>query len=467
MCNRCNDRRSPARSLVVVVSLSLLALVGCGRQQTSESPVKDESPQPTLSLPSVPADAYLQQVLRRYRSATHYRDEGEVRLAVEIDGSVQRFTAPMHVLLDGPMLWVAAYDGRIWTDDRQTLGWVHDEKTRHHDSQVVVDETASPNGRPELPRLLKEPLLREKVVAGLGGPPPQLEWLLESDPMAKLFDGKQAQIGYVGVQTRDEVEHVVVEAVADNERYRFWIDGNASLIRSVDLPISLAEDSPSTPSGWQVRSLELRLPGGTFTPPTERATLEAMRYSNVPPQPKFVRAMVPLPPPPPHRMIGRRLESFQAKDITGRWSVTPLGAGNDLTLFTMITSDGEGAALLQLLPLIQNQVPATLRNRFDIVAFVDERFVPQSASPFIPVLDLDGRISKRIGLGPGAACLVERQGRVLWVADSPQWIDPASVASVLIDSASGIDVPTRIHDAWSADQAAYAQKLREMSVKTP
>ena len=152
------------------------SLLGCGRP-----PEKDESSEPVptnIEIPKVPADDYLRHVLGRYGGATHYQDAGEVCLSVEVQGRSQRFTAPMHVLLEGPTIWVAAYDGRIWSDSQRTIGWVHDEKTQHHDSQVVVGATASPSGRAELNRLLGEPILREKIVAGLGGPPPQLEWLL-------------------------------------------------------------------------------------------------------------------------------------------------------------------------------------------------------------------------------------------------------------------------------------------------
>ena len=447
--------------------LTALLLSGCGRKSAKDD-VNGSPSTDSAAMPNIPAADYLRHVLGRYGTTTNYQDQGEVRLSVEVDGAVQRFTAPMHVLLDGPIIWVAAYDGRIWSDSRRTVGWVHNEKTQHHDSQVVVGATASPDGRPDLKRLLNEPTIREKIVAGLGGPPPQLEWLLEPDPMAKLFDGKQADIQYGGIQSRDNADHVVVDAVADGERYRFWIDGNASLIRNVELPISLAEESQHTPEGWRVRSLELRLPNATFAPTGPPPKLAEMRFADVPTQPKYVRAMVPLPPSAPHRMLGRWLEPFEATDVTNRWSISERGAGNDFTLFANVSSDERGAALLQSVSLVQAQVPPTLRDRLATVVLVDGKTMPQfDPSRFLVVQNGQARVSQRMGLDTGAACLIDREGRVLWFADSPQWIDPASVVSVLTDSASGVDVPARISSAWQANQNAYRQKLAELRVDAP
>ncbi|MEL6105469.1 MAG: hypothetical protein AAFU85_05520, partial [Planctomycetota bacterium] len=414
------------------------------------------------------ADEYLRHVLSRYGSTTHYRDDGEVRLSVEADGVTQRFTAPMRVLLDGTNIWIAAYDGRLWSDGDRTLGWIHDEKSNHHDGQVVVGPTAAPQGRPELKRLLNEPTLREKIVAGLGGPPPQLEWLLEPDPMAKLFDGKQTKVEYAGIRSRDDLDHIVVEAVADDQRYRFWIDGQKSLIRSVDLPIELAEENPSTPDGWRVRSLELRLPNATFAPAEKRSTLGEMRFGKPPSQPKYVRAMVPLPPRQPHRSIGRALGRFEARDASGRWTVNERGAGSDFTFFAVVPSDSRGASVLQSLPLIDAQVPPALRARLTFVILVDEdNSATLDPARFRVIQDRRTAVSQRMGLAGGASCLVDQTGRVLWIADAPQWIDPTSVAAILVDAAAGIDVPTRMIKAWENDQSAYLQKLRELRAEAP
>ena len=397
-------------SIAIFFGLMLtFLLVGCSR--TPENGASTESSAQPMSLPNSPAEDYLRHVLSRYGSTTHYRDEGEVRLSVEADGATQRFTAPMHVLLDGPNLWIAAYDGRLWSDGNRTLGWIHDEKSDRHDGQVVVGPTAAPDGRPELKRVLNEPTLREKIIAGLGGPPPQLEWLLEPDPMAKLFDGKQTKIEYAGIRSRDSVAHVVVEAVADGQRYRFWIDGEKSLIRSVDLPIELAEENPSTPAGWRVRSLELRLPNATFAPTEQRATLDAMRFCELPSPPKYVRAMVPLPPPPPNRLIGRRLGEFQVRDVSGRWTVSQRGAGTDFTMFAVVSSDAQGAALLQSLPLIDAQVPPQMRAHLTFVILVDEdNSARLDPARFRVIQNRKDALSQRMGLAGGASCLVDQQG---------------------------------------------------------
>ena len=112
--------------------------------------------------------------------------------------------------------------------------------------------------------------------------------------MAKLFDGKQAEVRYAGIRSRENVEHVVVEAIAEGDSYRFWIDPNASLIRSVDLPVTLAQENQSTPQGWRVVALELRLPNASFAPPQTRASLNDMRFAELPTRPRYVSAMVPV-----------------------------------------------------------------------------------------------------------------------------------------------------------------------------
>lgn len=466
--------------------LACVATTGCS-STTQETPTNDPEAkhERAISLPTATAEDYLKQVLTRYRNAKSYRDEGEVVLRVEKDGRRIRQIAPMNVALDANRVWIAAYDARLWSDASETLGWIANEKNNFHDSQVVVGMTENsrpPVARPSLEFLLRDPILAERMVAGLGGPPPQLEWLLDPEPMARLFnedtDSSKSEsspsdrsIEYEGVLKRDGQPRVVVRAIANGDKYLFWIDKSTSVIHSVDLPVSMTGQQVEL-DGWTVHSLELKLVNAHFDQPKTTLQLSDMKYATLPTRPRYVNALVPLPPPLPSSRLGSSLGTFQATDRFQNVTVSQRGSGRPFTVFFAAHLDDDDSsefrnfqAAAKLVAWF-NRLSRTLKQTVQIIAFSNQASEKMFADTGILVLqDTDAKLRGRVGIESGQVSIVDSDGTLLWIGDPTDDSDAAVYASVISDSASGIDVPSQMRKQSQLEQAAYREKLREVSVR--
>jgi hypothetical protein len=476
----------PVAMLRVIPALlfaSMLLLCGCDRSSTRSGDGAGESSAEALTLPAIPAKDYLQKVFERYRNTRAYRDEGEVVLRVEQAGQLLRQSAPMHVVFNGNQIWIAAYDARLWSDGALTVGWIADPNSDFHDAQVVVGgsaEETSVSPRPQLDFLLQDPLLTTRMTSGLGGPPPQLEWLLDADPMAKLFDNtddRQRIIEYEGLRQRNGVTCAVVRAHDGQDTYRFWVDRVRSLIHTVELPIGQAEQF-AFDNAWKIRSLELTLSKASFEPPAEPYTLDQMPKSDFPPSPRFVGALVPLPPQPPHQLLGTHIRPFAADPVSGRTPVTESAAAHSLTLFASFPrdetdNDSRQLAFAQSLVAGLNAMGGDARRHIRPIALI----APSSAELLLSagldqagwqlVADDDAQISARVGIQPGHVCLANSEGRRVWMGPAAAILAPNLLATVTTDALGGVDVPKQLMRQWEADEAAYRQKLDKVRRDAP
>ncbi|QEF96873.1 hypothetical protein Mal15_09030 [Stieleria maiorica] len=479
----------PERSLPRLLAIAaLIAFPGCGGTDSADRPAAASSQDTyTISLPETPAAEYLRQVLTRYQNTRAYRDRGQVRLDIEKNGKRVRRTAPMHVVMDGPTIWIAAYDARIWSDSDRMIGWIADPQTDFHDSQVVLGPPAAGGrsaSRPGLETLLRDPILTSRMVSGLGGPPPQLEWLLDPNPMGKLFGTEsdappssdtpeERSIRYDGLARRENVQCVIVQATAGEDVYRFWIDPTRSLIHGVELPVSMAGKQIEL-EGWKVHALELVLADATFQSPASPYQITDMPDAELPPQPKYLRAMVPLPPPPPDRRLGRTLPTLQATDRTGRITVNQRGIDRPLTLWYAGVDPSVGDAQVrnvhaaEILSAWIRQSPESIRESVRPVALVDDstaRLFTDAglANGFWVLLDQRGnRDTRGLELEAGRAMLVDSSGKVVWIGDPFSAADIISLAAIAGDVIAGVDVSDQIHRQWKADHDAYRQRVAEL-----
>ena len=472
--------------LVTVLAISIMGCQPQGATQTSDESSAGQARQngsPESSLPEMSAIDYLKQVFSRYRSTQSYHDRGEVRLRIEKDGRLARRIAPMHVALDGSTIWIACYDARLWSDSGKTIGWIADEQSDFHDSQVVVGgsaATAPSSARPTLEHLLRDPILTTRMTAGLGGPPPQLEWLLDADPMAKLFrDAERSapdrtrKIQYEGVAERDQILCVVVHAVVGGDSYRFWIERSRSLIHCVELPVSMAGEQIQL-EGWKIQSLELVLDGASFDPPAKPYQITEMPKADLPKVPKFVRALIPLPPPQPSPRLGSRVEPFKRPDLAGQIEISHTGADRPFTLFfASVAADDTDSELRNLHAVNQFAGWLQLANQpeqADVrpISLVDDASarllvgagISQAGWLLLP--DRDASVRRQIGIEPGQAALVDSRGRIIWIGAAGSPADLQSLDAVISDTRAGVDVPVQIRRLWASDLKAYQEKLAEM-----
>ncbi|WP_149497153.1 hypothetical protein [Roseiconus lacunae] len=465
-------RRLTASELVVLALL--LGVIGCGGKDRADEDVLAAKNRPQVTLPAIPAADFLEQVISRYRSENAYQDRGYVRMVVTRDGKGSEETAPMSVHLQGAKLDLAAYDARLWSDGSQTFGWIADPNTSLHDQQVVVGgslhDATSNVRRPSLDRLLRDPILTAKMKAGLGGPPPQLEWLLEADPMANLFRGKQAErIEYVGIRMLRDVPCVVVLAEVDGEQYRFWIDRRRSIMKLVELPTSVAETSV-TVGGYEFESLELVLEGATFAP--DAASFPSSPKQDFPQRPTYLRALLPLPPRPPHRLLGSKLATFRVRDISDQVDVTQRGVDRSFTLFVMTdpSSASDVTDDMQLISFASLQ----LANLNDALR--------AKVRPVVVAGQERARQLRQIGIDRSewfivsaptvlsefqqypAVVLVNARGEVLFVAEQQMAGQLTTLPGAISDALSGGDLPAEMRRQWETDRKAYEAKVKELRV---
>ncbi|MEO1615719.1 MAG: hypothetical protein AAFV88_07730 [Planctomycetota bacterium] len=469
------------RAAGIWIAIGALCLSGCLAESTEQPTATRDS----IEQPSLPAADYLRQILTRYQSAGSYRDEGVVRLGIERDGKSSVQVAPMHVQFYRSSLWVAAYDARIWTDGSKTIGWLADPESEMHDGQIVVGGRVSSKeagARPELKRLLGDPLLATRMTSGLGGPPPQLEWLFDSEPMAKLFRGDSEQatrtVRYSQPVKRDGVPCIVIETVSGDESYRFYIDQPRSIVIAIDLPISLAGQEVRL-DGWRVRSLELVLENATFEPPDVSLTLSAMPGAKLPRSRKFVGSLIPLPPPPPSPRVGSVLDPFTGQDLTNPIRVNQRGVDRQLTIWYAAPEfDGSNnESLVSTLQAMNSIAIASANQRgSDVVRRVavgppeSLRRLNQNGareSGWLLVPDPGQSIRSKLGIEDETYALTATNARVYWLGDPSVVGDLASLGSIIQDTLSGVDVPKRLRERWETDRRAYEAKLQELRAPFP
>lgn len=453
------DRICPTGSFSASLCGLILAisLTGCGTStpapEGSDDPASQPEAQPTAYRENQDAQQYLRAVLSRYQNTASYQDSGIVQLSYQDGGKPQTRSAPIKVWLDHDQLYVAAYDVRIWRDDQSLNCWILDPSTQNFDSQVV--RLPISGTRPTLKRIFEDPILTERITAGLAGVPPQLEWLFSPKPMEPLFDGTHK----FAFGTPKSIDGSTCRSVVVDAQYRFWIDQRNSTIRRVDLPPVHAPANPGEPP--QQMSLSVELVGASFR--ADRATLKT---SLAPDQPKFVSRFVPLPPPPPPAVLGQTVSPFRVIVRAAGWTLTESGSDRELTLIIGYPGNAASHATVMDLERWQSTMPTNLRQKMRIVVLTEPSRAQQlSQGLSIPLVnDAGQQIAKRFGIDAGGIAIVDQRGVVSWI--QPAWSGVRSeplitLGAVLADLIGGVDVVQRMKQQWQAQVDQYATAVAQ------
>lgn len=455
---------------MIALALIVTGSTGCRPTSTAGSGSTDAvDPADSQARDVVPieqrgdAKIRLRDVFRRYQVCSYYHDDGRVTLTSDGETST---TAPMRVRFNRREMNVDAYAARVRVDvdpnrvgagvpdqDRVELtAWFDEVESSNFDSQVLRSGWESPmNQRLSLDRILQDEVLRSRLSAGLAGPPPQLEWLLADEPMSRLFqidEPSRDRFEWLeDARLEKEITHRIV-VTSDRDRFVFWIDPATSLIRRVELPPppTIGEEFGSD-SDW---SLTLDLVDATFQPADDSVPEFSMAPSF---KPIEVRQLIPIPPPPPSSLVGRRIDiRLRSSDSNAdrfrviaimptmagdrrRWTQTwagviPLLAG--ATELFLIAPDSRSAETLTEFPSppvsvrLQNDVKATMRT---------------------------------LRLDSGSLAVVDANDRVLLIEPSTDAGSIGNVVAVIRDSLSGVDVPRRIADDYKELIRGYRSRL--------
>lgn len=446
-------RSAALPTMMLVIGLVALALPGCNRNTDGvlESATQPRSKADLSHRPQGSPKETLRMVFQRYRNADSYTDRGSVELTFRADGKIESRTAPLRVSFHQGELDVTAYSIRITHDSQRGMAWFSDPVGREWADQVLL--TQSTGRRPNLNRLLADPVLNAQLSAGGAGPPPQLEWLFSANPMEKLFDGA-AQFAWGDARSIGDSACHSIEVSDTNDRFTFWIDFSSSLIRRIDLPnVVLPMAAQSGVLADREIELTLHLAEASFV-----ALKNNAGSTPLPPSPRWVRKLVP----PPNRQPSWtrwRTDDFKLTDTSGR-RLSQIIRDHDSVRYRLLVglpSLNDAAPMVEFLNRWTEQMPAKLRDEIQMAIVLPNQSDLQVAArsktfgdvPLFANTLADSRESK---FGPTSIAVVE-QNTIAWMQPGLDAQNLPLLGSVLADMANGINVRQRV-----LDQAADARR---------
>jgi len=490
-----------SRSLsVLFLTIVLTTLAGC--RPDSTDPGDGTSANAIVAARNgVDAETRLREVFRRYQSSSYYADDGRVVLQGPDPSNVralQTEAAPLRVYLDQRELLVNAYtarirvvipsptpsgpqSGRVQSANNNTIemiAWFDEPESSHFDAQVLRQRwQPTPESRIRLDRVLADEVLRSRLSAGVAGPPPQLEWLLADRPMEKLFDSR-SRFEWLAPASIEQTSLHRIAVTSRRERFVFWIDPSSSLIRRVELPVPelITASTPSDAGQW---SLRLELDGATFQPPQTNSN-DAPSFDSQPSfEPKLVRQFVPLPPPPPSQLLGKRINLQRLAQSLP--SNHPIGLEQLQTLLIAMPPSAP-EKLTAWIQAWQQSLPAFAAPGLGptrVFVITDDRLTLDSlrSLPASMVTPIDPRrvtdLTRPMRLGESAFGLLAQPsqlrntGVVLMTENSTTPGTLAAALAAIRDFHSGVDIPSKMRTDYESIVRDYEKRLTEVSRNHP
>jgi hypothetical protein len=179
------------------------------------------------------ANQILERLLKTYRSAATYADQGVIRLEYKQAGQAYGDQWPCSVQFARPnKLSLAAYQATVKCNGRELVAKIADEATRDLDGQFLVRPAPQ---ELKLIDLAADEILYGIIASELRRQPIQLELLLESGGLAAAFGAD------IACKRLDDGQALGrncfrVEVPSPGGSYVFWIDQADLLLRRLDYP---------------------------------------------------------------------------------------------------------------------------------------------------------------------------------------------------------------------------------------
>ncbi len=253
--------------------------------------------------------AVLDQMVRTYQQLRSYQDQGFVRLRYDMQGKRLEDRAPLSVAWqsDG-QLGMRAYS----VEAGPTGGrW----RLRIADAVGVVPNQVLSRAIPphvDFAWLLNDPLVAERLSAGLAGFPPQLDLLLSPEPLRALLDDSAA-LSFSPPETIDGRECLVVHIQRGPSVYDLWIDRASMLLSRLRLPRSHLTEQMQ--ADGQVSNIELTI---ELSGAQANQSIDWERFAvAAQPNEQRVSRFVPVPPQVDTSGLGEQVPGFQLEDSAG------------------------------------------------------------------------------------------------------------------------------------------------------
>lgn len=232
-------QRLGAAVCLTAVLLGTLFIAACDRssevlrRQTEQAAGGGDRQSELTSAPISPK-SLLDDCVRAYQKLSSYQDEAFVRLRYRLDGELMEDRAPLSIGWNSKgQIGLRVYSVEAGpTDGRWQL--------RFRDGDPLVQDQVLSRALPErvdFPWLLADPLVSERLSAGLAGFPPQLDLLLNPQPLSRLIDDSAA-ISFRTPTAIDGRACYVISVKRGEAEYLLWIDQASMLLRRLQLPQS-------------------------------------------------------------------------------------------------------------------------------------------------------------------------------------------------------------------------------------
>lgn len=222
--------------LVCLSSLSLVLTLGCDTtgEDLKHATASDEASAARLVNTSGSPRSTIEQTVRAYQQLQSYQDEAYVRLRYDLDGQRLEDRAPLAVAWNKQgRIGLRVYSVSAGPTAKR---W----RLRLSDAESVVPQQVLSRAIPErvdFAWLLSDPLVAQRMSAGLAGFPPQLDLLLAPLPLKGLVDDSAA-LTYGQPEQVDGRLCWVVQVQRGPNQFTLWIDQNDLLLRRLGLPRS-------------------------------------------------------------------------------------------------------------------------------------------------------------------------------------------------------------------------------------
>lgn len=307
--------------------VTIMLLTGCGGKPVAVSgEMPASAPEEVASLPdaSPSAGEVLRKLLRTYREAKSYSDEGQIVLRRRQDGELLENKWKAAVKFERPnRLFVEAYQVTVGCDGKELRGKIEDEATGNIDGQILVRPAPQ---KLKLKDLAADPLLYDLLISQIRRQPIQLELLLESQGLASAFGGDIACKLLPDAEITSQPCHRV-EVPSPGGSFIFWIDTKNFLLRRLEYPAAALVPSLAQDSTVSDLFLTAELNNATLNPTISPAEFTLA----IPAGAKKMKSLVMPPQPLPSDLFGKPAgeffltqldgEKLRSQDLAGKISV--------------------------------------------------------------------------------------------------------------------------------------------------
>lgn len=294
--------------------LAWLMATGCDTTGDALLPTADSGPSGGHPIgTSASPRATIEQMVRNYQQLHSYQDEAYVRLLYDLDGKRLEDRAPLSIAWDDRgRLGLRVYSVQAGPSTDPSSGrW----RLRLPEAEAIVPQQVLSRAIPprvDFAWLLGDPLVAERLSAGLAGFPPQLDLLLAPKPLKGLIDDKVA-LSFSHPETVDGRTCLVIRVERGAAEFMLWIDQEKLLLRRLRLPRSHL--TPTMLQDGRISNVDLTIEfaGARGNENTDWTSFEVASQ----PEELRVSRFVPAPLPIDTSGLGEQVPGFHLESPTG------------------------------------------------------------------------------------------------------------------------------------------------------